>query len=914
MNICIRALTYLNNLQMPVSIKASATLIIHIWSNYRIHTTDIIVCTCTDPSGDMKPFVLVVYKFDGIPEHTILVRPHGNAKENKPYRRTMKSTKRQLEAELKIRKPKDAIDIVFESRGGLVGTHSAGELPRGRTQAYNMKRTLQQKEFEAGLGPRMPICSPSVTRDMLFVIMEQCKYAEKEHRFVQDVTCAPEPMAVLCTDQQLLDINRFCCDPFRFCIFGVDPTFNLGDFSVTPTVYRHLLLEDPKTSQSPLLLGPMLVHYHKHFRSYHYFFSTLVGLNPKVSAIQATGTDGEKCLVDALAHSFPHACQLQCFRHLQQNVESHLRDRQFPQCFVKKYVHDIFGYTDPDGIYHEGLVDCCDDKAYDDLLASMEVVWNEREHHAFSDHKSHKPEFHSWFMKYKAKEFREHTLRSLREAVGLGSPPKAFYTNDNESINAVLKECVNYKKQQWGVFNQKMRKAVEQQQHEVEKAIIGCGKYRIRAEYKFLAVPEEKWFRMTQVQRLHQLKKFNTCFVRNGGLTGSTVDKGDSQCRDITVGQFRLEEGESTLSVSYEEAIAATQLPKETAEGIWKKAAMLVTESNAITFAPGFGNGDRMVKSNSGSTPHLVTVSKDYQYKCDDRCAQYKSLAICSHTVAAAESNGDLQKFFEWYCTNRGKRYVNITQLATHGMPSAAGRKGGRAPRKKTRSALLPTDENRVPLRCNQAFVISGTGNRGTQIVNTASTETAEQRAPLSGVDNTTPVASFTSSSSSAYHSLSPVPPYPPHHVPTYQYSPWFYPPSPSMPPFYGPLPSILPPFPTPHADYHGTTSGPSKSPNTFMLCVKSGNISVCAGCRLKFTECDDLVVRHSEYRTFNSPRTGLPTSKYGNAYYHPRQSCLGLKWGNSFQPHDLVIEDRMQSLLSSAQKEMILKEFGIPL
>ena len=83
MNICIRALTYLNTLQKPVSIKASVTLIIHIWSNYRIHTTDIIVCTCTDPSGDMKPFVLVVYKFDGIPEHTILVRPHGNAKENK---------------------------------------------------------------------------------------------------------------------------------------------------------------------------------------------------------------------------------------------------------------------------------------------------------------------------------------------------------------------------------------------------------------------------------------------------------------------------------------------------------------------------------------------------------------------------------------------------------------------------------------------------------------------------------------------------------------------------------------------------------------------------------------------------------------------------------------------------------------
>ena len=99
-------------------------------------------------------------------------------------------------------------------------------------------------------------------------------------------------------------------------------------------------------------------------------------------------------------------------------------------------------FSDQDGIYHEGLVNCCDDKAYDEALASMEVVWSECEHQAFSDPKSHKPEFHSWFMKYKAKEFREHMFRSLREAVGLGLPPKAFYTNNNESINAVLKGCI----------------------------------------------------------------------------------------------------------------------------------------------------------------------------------------------------------------------------------------------------------------------------------------------------------------------------------------------------------------------------------------------------------------------------------------------------------------------------------------
>ena len=146
----------------------------------------------------------------------------------------------------------------------------------------------------------------------------------------------------------------------------------------------------------------------------------------------------------------------------------------------------------PDGSYHEGLVDCCDAEEYDKLLVSMEVVWNHREQLAFSDRKSHQSQFFAWFSKYKAREFREHTLWFLREDVGLGSPPKAFYTNDNESINSLLKECTDYKKQQWGVFNQKMKKAVEQQQREVEKAVIGCGKYRLRTEYSFLVIAKEK--------------------------------------------------------------------------------------------------------------------------------------------------------------------------------------------------------------------------------------------------------------------------------------------------------------------------------------------------------------------------------------------------------------------------------------
>ena len=201
----------------------------------------------------------------------------------------------------------------------------------------------------------------------------------------------------------------------------------------------------------------------------------------------------------------------------------------------------------------------------------------------------------------------------------MGSPPKPYYTNDNESINSLLKETINYKKkQQWGMFNDKMKKLVEQQQREVEKAVTNCGRFRLQSEYSFLAVAEDKWFRMIEEQRIQHLKKFKTCSVRQMDQMDQesfSSQPGHSlQSHDITVGQFQLGQINS-LSVSCEDATVATRLPKETVEGIWTKAAMLKSDSNAVTFAPGCGKKDRMVKSMSKVSPHLVTVTKNSQYK-----------------------------------------------------------------------------------------------------------------------------------------------------------------------------------------------------------------------------------------------------------------------------------------------------------
>jgi len=40
-----------------------------------------------------------------------------------------------------------------------------------------------------------------------------------------------------------------------------------------------------------------------------------------------------------------------------------------------------------------------------------------------------------------------------------------------------------------------------------------------------------------------------------------------------------------------------------------------------------------------------------------------------------------------------------------------------------------------------------------------------------------------------------------------------------------------------------------------------------------------NIAVQHMEQRIYNSPITGTPTSKLGNAYYHAYLPCLQTNW-----------------------------------
>lgn len=267
--------------------------------------------------------------------------------------------------------------------GGLVNTRSAGSLPKNREQVsyYRSK--------EASSKSKTPV-------DVLYNVMLQCK--SSDHAFVWRFVAAPEPMAVLCTDQQLDDMVRFLSNPAEFCIMGVDPTFSFGDFNATPIVYHNLLLEHRTKEHSPAMLGPILVHQQKKFSSYNFFASTLVSLRPALRNVLAFGTDREEELYKAFETQFPNVIHLRCFRHYHANLKKKLLDMSIPSDVTDMFLQDIFGKTS-DGVHSEGLVDANNSADFMGRLDALKNVWDTRE---CTCNPSKKPSFHTWFVSFKA--------------------------------------------------------------------------------------------------------------------------------------------------------------------------------------------------------------------------------------------------------------------------------------------------------------------------------------------------------------------------------------------------------------------------------------------------------------------------------------------------------------------------------
>ena len=131
---------------------------------------------------------------------------------------------------------------------------SSGDLCRNTKQAWNTNQMLKKTKSNF-------VTLKFGKKDELSEIMKRCKSERKGNEFVRAVVAAPEPRCVLASKRQISDLIAFCCvERPNNSVLGVDPTFNLGEFYVTFTVYRHRALIN-QNGMHTLFLGPFYLFY-----------------------------------------------------------------------------------------------------------------------------------------------------------------------------------------------------------------------------------------------------------------------------------------------------------------------------------------------------------------------------------------------------------------------------------------------------------------------------------------------------------------------------------------------------------------------------------------------------------------------------------------------------------------------------
>lgn len=225
------------------------------------------------------------------------------------------------------------------------------------------------------------------------------------------------------------------------------------------------------------MVGPTLIHYRKNFPTYLFFASTIVGHKKDLERLRVFGTDGEKALFQAFGHEFRLAVHLTCFIHVRRNIMEMLHS--LPEHTQKEILDDIFG-KQVGTTFLEGLVD------------SSEVSFDEKLDFLLGKWKDAGPltEFCDWFVKNKVDVIRQTMLRSVSEEAGLGSPPAQFSTNASEAVNNLIKQKVDYKRHELPSFIGKLRELCDEQEREVERAVVRRGKYRFRPQYRHLEISE----------------------------------------------------------------------------------------------------------------------------------------------------------------------------------------------------------------------------------------------------------------------------------------------------------------------------------------------------------------------------------------------------------------------------------------
>lgn len=123
----------------------------------------------------------------------------------------------------------------------------------------------------------------------------------------------------------------------------------------------------------PNFPGPMMIHTDEGAPAFHYFVSTLKGLNRDIENILFVGCDRQKSIVNGMSRQLPIAQFLACTKHVQDNIKRKMSSLFIAEKVQTEYLIDIF-----DDRSSKGLIESESASDFDARLMSLRSSWDER--------------------------------------------------------------------------------------------------------------------------------------------------------------------------------------------------------------------------------------------------------------------------------------------------------------------------------------------------------------------------------------------------------------------------------------------------------------------------------------------------------------------------------------------------------
>ncbi|XP_053374086.1 uncharacterized protein LOC128546783 [Mercenaria mercenaria] len=401
-------------------------------------------------------------------------KPHGNSIVNRDvYIRTKTNVRNNLKEELKHHSVKAVRNKMN------IQTKDEHSKQRNEKQLRNIKH-IQKKKTDKPSGN---------AADQIIHVEEMVKTHDMVYS-VKHLKGLHHPVVTLLNEQQITDIKRFCGTGRT--VLGVDKTYNLGDFHVTPTVFKDLSVIRQETQQHPITFGPTFIHTNSNAKTYSSFFHDIAdNLTQEEINNLVIGSDEEKSFKIAIERCLPGATHTLCTRHLRQNTNRYLEDHVgYPKQERQQITSAIYG---EDGLTFTGDMDAFQYKL-ERLNEKIETL----------DSKVGDKKFKPYFSDRLLPVLKSQVI----EPCNKGKIERGWTNNNCESANHILKSATGWKQTDLPKFINLFNDIVKGENIERCRAICGRGDFRLHDTFTHHQTDIDKWSNMSEETRSNREKKF----------------------------------------------------------------------------------------------------------------------------------------------------------------------------------------------------------------------------------------------------------------------------------------------------------------------------------------------------------------------------------------------------------------------